>query len=228
MHNLTRFRPLVRNHAASVFEACTVAVNELVERESSLLLTHNNHYLDSVYWKWLNRYKCARRNPLNRSFTLPYSSHVAEDTASVLDADDLSCAGSPCSEMPVPEPTYLYPAPRLASDSYRGEATRQRTPTEKALDALSVAGYANLTEADLARLHPPDAFEDEIGVMADVRAYFQVAYKVRIVTPRIRRTGRLILIVSPQSASSTTSRSRSSTRYPRSSRRPCRRTWSTS
>lgn len=43
---------------------------------------------------------------------------------------------------------------------------------------LSQMGYSGLKNEDLARLHPPDAFEEELRVMADVRSYFQVAYKV--------------------------------------------------
>ncbi|KAF8839211.1 hypothetical protein BDN67DRAFT_906014, partial [Paxillus ammoniavirescens] len=46
-----------------------------------------------------------------------------------------------------------------------------------ALEYLSQAGYGALSVEDLARLLPPDAFEDELIVMADVRAYFHVAYK---------------------------------------------------
>ncbi|KAG1745129.1 P-loop containing nucleoside triphosphate hydrolase protein, partial [Suillus paluster] len=47
----------------------------------------------------------------------------------------------------------------------------------KALRALAEAGYTNLTVPDLARLLPPDSFEEELIVMADVRAYYHVAYK---------------------------------------------------
>ncbi|KAG1727762.1 P-loop containing nucleoside triphosphate hydrolase protein [Suillus paluster] len=51
------------------------------------------------------------------------------------------------------------------------------TPEAKALRALAEAGYANLRISDLARLLPPDSFEEELVVMADVRAYYHVAYK---------------------------------------------------
>jgi hypothetical protein len=53
------------------------------------------------------------------------------------------------------------------------------TLEDRALKALSEMGYAHLRKEDLARLHPPDEFYEELTVMADVRAYFQVAYKVR-------------------------------------------------
>jgi hypothetical protein len=55
------------------------------------------------------------------------------------------------------------------------------TPEAKALRALAEAGYANIGIPDLARLLPPDSFQEELVVMADVRAYYHVAYKVSLV-----------------------------------------------
>lgn len=49
---------------------------------------------------------------------------------------------------------------------------------DEALRALVEAGYPNLQASDLARLLPPGLFEDELLMMADVRAYYHVAYKV--------------------------------------------------
>ena len=48
-----------------------------------------------------------------------------------------------------------------------------------ALANLAKLGYHGLEEADLGKLNPPDVYEDELQLMAEVRAYFQVAYKVR-------------------------------------------------
>ncbi|GBE86763.1 P-loop containing nucleoside triphosphate hydrolase protein [Sparassis latifolia] len=45
-----------------------------------------------------------------------------------------------------------------------------------ALAALAKIGY-NVLEVDLGKLNPPDEYEEELQVMAEVRAYFQVAYK---------------------------------------------------
>ncbi|THH10649.1 hypothetical protein EW146_g8308 [Bondarzewia mesenterica] len=47
----------------------------------------------------------------------------------------------------------------------------------RALDALAELGFAGLSVSEFQRLHPPDQFQDELHVMAGVRAYFQVAYK---------------------------------------------------
>lgn len=44
---------------------------------------------------------------------------------------------------------------------------------------LTKLGYTGVSEVDLGKLNPPDIYEEELQVMAEVRAYFQVAYKVR-------------------------------------------------
>ncbi|KAG2052283.1 hypothetical protein BDR06DRAFT_888137 [Suillus hirtellus] len=65
-----------------------------------------------------------------------------------------------------------YKSPYVYESVYRGES-----PESKALRALAEAGYANLSIPDLARLLPPESREKELIVMADVRAYYHVAYK---------------------------------------------------
>jgi hypothetical protein len=51
---------------------------------------------------------------------------------------------------------------------------------EAAISLLRSLGY-NLEKAqDLAKLADPDPFERELIVAAEVRAYFQVAYKVSV------------------------------------------------
>ena len=59
-----------------------------------------------------------------------------------------------------------------------GEAPPTDSSTQKVLQYLAQAGYKDLTVDDLTRLCPRDQFEDELIVMADVRAYFTIAYKV--------------------------------------------------
>jgi len=58
-----------------------------------------------------------------------------------------------------------------------GAYERVETPADRALRSLAEAGYKNLRVSDLARLLPPDS-EEELIVMADVRAFYQVSYKV--------------------------------------------------
>ncbi|GJE97016.1 P-loop containing nucleoside triphosphate hydrolase protein [Phanerochaete sordida] len=45
------------------------------------------------------------------------------------------------------------------------------------LAGLAKLGYTNIDVADLGKLVPPDEYERELEVMAEVRAYFKVAYK---------------------------------------------------
>ena len=53
------------------------------------------------------------------------------------------------------------------------------SPETQALEYLAQAGYNGLSVDDLARLLPRDQhFEEELVVMADVRAYFTIACKV--------------------------------------------------
>ena len=49
---------------------------------------------------------------------------------------------------------------------------------QAALAMLVEIGYSGITEDDLGRLNPTDEFETELLVMAQIRGYFQVAYKV--------------------------------------------------
>ena len=54
----------------------------------------------------------------------------------------------------------------------------KRKALQDALAARARLGY-NVKEDDLPKLNPHDEFEEELEMMAEVRAYFQVAYKVR-------------------------------------------------
>ena len=79
----------------------------------------------------------------------------------------------PCSQVNVG--TYN----RWYDDRYDEAIERGISPETQALQYLAQAGYKGLTVDDLARLSPRDkCFEDELIVMADVRAYFTLAYKV--------------------------------------------------
>ncbi|OJA21305.1 hypothetical protein AZE42_12673 [Rhizopogon vesiculosus] len=67
--------------------------------------------------------------------------------------------------------------PYLVPERPRPPYSSVETPEAKALRSLAEAGYPNIRVSDLARLLPPDSFEEELVVMADVRAYYHVAYK---------------------------------------------------
>lgn len=64
------------------------------------------------------------------------------------------------------------------SGGLSGEA---RAETEnQVLSLLATLGY-RISVADLGKLNPPDMYENELELMAEVRAYTQIAYKVRLV-----------------------------------------------
>lgn len=57
---------------------------------------------------------------------------------------------------------------------------------QAAIAAVRAAGFNVEGQADLERLRAPDQYEQELIVAAEVRAYFQIAYKVhlsQLVTP---------------------------------------------
>jgi hypothetical protein len=49
---------------------------------------------------------------------------------------------------------------------------------QTALALLAEIGYTGVVEEDFGKLNPSDEYETELRVMAEVRGYFQVAYKV--------------------------------------------------
>lgn len=69
--------------------------------------------------------------------------------------------------------------PSTTADAVTSGGTKRSQLEADALSALAKLGYVGLTVDDLGKLNPPDEYEEELNVMAEVRAYFQVAYKVR-------------------------------------------------
>lgn len=47
------------------------------------------------------------------------------------------------------------------------------------LSVLARLGFGHVNLEDLGKLNPPDAYEQEMELMAEVRAYFHISYKVR-------------------------------------------------
>lgn len=59
--------------------------------------------------------------------------------------------------------------------------THQSQTERRVLTDLASLGYNGLNIPDLVRLHPADQYGQELQLMADVRGYFQVAYKVSFI-----------------------------------------------
>lgn len=101
----------------------------------------------------------------------PASTHGATTPASPRATD--TSKTTPVVALPVP----------LSSGTVQAGAgpTNQTSDSDKviaALAALADLGYTGLRLEDLGKLNPPDEYETELEVMAEVRAFFQVAYKV--------------------------------------------------
>jgi hypothetical protein len=76
-------------------------------------------------------------------------------------------------EFAFPGKPLVPPPPALAP-------TENRQVHESAvLEGLKKLGFGDLAVTDLQKLKPLDTNEVEIALMAEVRAYFKVAYKVR-------------------------------------------------
>ncbi|KAI0753579.1 hypothetical protein BC629DRAFT_1554707 [Irpex lacteus] len=86
---------------------------------------------------------------------------------------------TPLSALPVTPTKVANPTPvensRKRSLDKEKEAENEEL-TNQALAALAALGY-HVSAADLGKLNPPDVFESELELMAEVRAYFQIAYK---------------------------------------------------
>lgn len=132
-------------------------VHVVLNLEKYPLFTQNTHYLSSECETWLAKYKNALEHSANFSKS--------------------SRENSPCHAMS----ELAEEAPHLRA--YREVNSRPATNLDLALYYLRAAGLHNLSKSDLTRLKqaPPVAYEEELIVMADVRAYYEVAYKVHTI-----------------------------------------------
>lgn len=84
----------------------------------------------------------------------------------------------PASTVPAHEPavfvssTSEFPHPSNHDDQYS-------RLEQEALSALARLGLVGLTPEDLYKLNASEDFEEELQLMAEVRAYFHLAYQVR-------------------------------------------------
>lgn len=116
-----------------------------------------------------------------------------EESAEEETPDEPASAPSPSiwtTKPPAPEPSVTASASGFLGGPFPGftgfnsQPVGSATSSERsqleadALSALAKLGYVGLTVEDLGKLNPPDEYEEELNVMAEVRAYFQVAYKV--------------------------------------------------
>jgi hypothetical protein len=99
---------------------------------------------------------------------LPFWSKLAEDTPHPKGHSPAN-SNSGRSEFAKPTFTLNFPGSEEEAERYR-----------KALAALADIGFTNLSKDDLGKLNPVDEYERELKMMASVRGYFQVSYKVGV------------------------------------------------
>jgi hypothetical protein len=119
---------------------------------------------------------------LTTPVTVPSISKPTALTASRLVQLPSTSHVPPISSQSVPAPPLPITPARTPSASRQGSKSARAPPdpekVQAALALLVQVGYPGVTEDDLGKLNPPDEYETELLVMAQVRGYFQVAYKV--------------------------------------------------
>ncbi|KAI0084205.1 P-loop containing nucleoside triphosphate hydrolase protein [Irpex rosettiformis] len=109
--------------------------------------------------------------PVHKKSRVKTNDMVRSSESSSTNADSLVPA-TPTKASSKPPADMGASAQKRSSDK---EAEREEL-TNQALSALAALGY-HVTAADLGKLNPPDIYESELELMAEVRAYFQIAYK---------------------------------------------------
>ncbi|KAK7691227.1 hypothetical protein QCA50_006330 [Cerrena zonata] len=163
---------------------------ERLLRYESLPFTQNSDSLAQVRDTYLSKYKEVRTgtrgsnpngnfpgssvpNPFAGELILyrpAVSLHKAYNDCDIHLIGFVSKTDSPFSVFSSPA------APATGFPIKSGEGVRRDDETQ-ALSYLARLGYTGLKVEDLARLIPPDEYEEELEVMADVQAFFQVSYK---------------------------------------------------
>jgi hypothetical protein len=107
----------------------------------------NTHYLADYRSKFIAHYKGAREMYQQDNLMRAIENHKAN------------------SSSPVP--------PTQATGNRNSLVVQQPTGIAKVLAGLSEIGIVGIKAEDLPKLLPPDPMEPALGIMADVRAYFQ-------------------------------------------------------
>ncbi|EIN04160.1 hypothetical protein PUNSTDRAFT_138885 [Punctularia strigosozonata HHB-11173 SS5] len=131
-------------------EAAIQVVLSLLKLEHSPLYTQNDYYIEDARQKWLAHFHEVRKD---RHLYTRRAAPARAKPGNPYDTDDTD------------------------EDEDEVVGMRYESSDQSALMALAKRGYEGLKTNDLKRLHPQDDFGNELIVMADVRAYFQVAYK---------------------------------------------------
>ncbi|KAL0571649.1 hypothetical protein V5O48_010307 [Marasmius crinis-equi] len=187
----SRLRGDMRNHVRELLdkhsERCLMFVDASLGCEQTPF-TQNTHYLQTCTEKWLARYKSTRANrgePVEKGAA---ASSTSQNPPSPLKetrpmaplpkrAGKPAHSGEPETAQPSPAPAKEKQAPTHPGPAEKAEKKLSPEDLNELLSTLAKFGYTGLTEEDLGKLTPADEYETELQVMAEVRGYFQVAYK---------------------------------------------------
>ncbi|KAJ7196517.1 P-loop containing nucleoside triphosphate hydrolase protein [Mycena pura] len=182
------------------YESCGAFLMAMLQVEQ-MPFTQNDHYLQSSTEKWLSRYKEERAGKRGRSSSdegpsskqrklsgslkasggqqSALSSTSAAPFKFEFDAKNTNASSFTSATTTLPSSPALKPQESSATVT-RGASPATSTDGNKVTSALALLadlGYTGLTLEDLGKLRPVDEYETEIAVMAEVRGYFQCAYK---------------------------------------------------
>ncbi|TRM59249.1 P-loop containing nucleoside triphosphate hydrolase protein [Schizophyllum amplum] len=151
-----RAKVILQERLKTLLDQTKERIDWLVEVEQSPF-TLNTHYLADYTDKFMSYYKSARQSQSNEGLMGKIRAHGSAATTS--------------------SPSYSPGRPRHAQALYSSPADAGPTGIEKILAGAVEVGITGTKAEDVARLLAPDAMEPALHVMADVRAYFQIAYK---------------------------------------------------
>ncbi|KAF8805241.1 hypothetical protein BYT27DRAFT_7224945 [Phlegmacium glaucopus] len=148
-HLEQRIKAIIQQHIKQSVDRAEAKVSWLLEIEDRPF-SLNTHYLSNYKSKFLAHYKGSREK------------YERSELANMIDQ-------------------YTPPTPGVANFSSSGKGNPSQQPPvtgiAKVLAGLAEVGMSGIKAEDLPKLLPPDRMEPALTIMADVRAYFQVAYK---------------------------------------------------
>ncbi|KAF9036386.1 P-loop containing nucleoside triphosphate hydrolase protein [Panaeolus papilionaceus] len=159
-HLRQRVRVIFEDHITLCLEECKKKVLWLLDMENKPF-SLNTHYLEDYKNKFLTHYRAARQK--YQQSNLLTQIQMLQNMRS--------------TPAPAQEIRKIATNKRAESDPRAVTAPPQPTGLEKVLIGLAEMGMHGMKPEDLLRLVPPDAMDPALNIMADVRAYFQVAYK---------------------------------------------------
>ncbi|KAJ3504231.1 hypothetical protein NLJ89_g8043 [Agrocybe chaxingu] len=142
-----RVKSIIHLHLKACLERAQERIDWLLRLED-LPFSLNTHYLSDYRSKFFSYYKGAREKYERADVIRAIKQHTKN---------------------PIPA------TPTMSTRS--NVAVAPPTGVAKVLAALAEIGLSGIKAEDIPKLFPPDRMEPALGIMADVRAYFQVAYK---------------------------------------------------